>query len=35
MVPFARELLRRGTRVILTANSDPALNDITHVELVG
>jgi type II pantothenate kinase len=35
MVPFARELLRRGTRVILTANSDPALNDITHVELVA
>jgi type II pantothenate kinase len=35
MIPFARELLRRGTRVILTANSEPALNDITHVELVA
>jgi type II pantothenate kinase len=34
MVPLARELLHRGTNVVLTANSTPALNDITHAELV-
>lgn len=34
MVPFARHLLQRGTRVVLTANTNPALNDITHAELV-
>ncbi len=34
MVPLARELLRRGTNVVLSANSTPALNDITHPELV-
>jgi len=34
MLPLARELLRRGTRVILTANSEPSLNDITHEELI-
>lgn len=34
MLPFARELLKRGTRVILASNSAPALNDITHRELV-
>jgi type II pantothenate kinase len=33
MLPFARELLRRGTRVILTANATPSLNDITHEEM--
>jgi len=33
MLPFARELLRRGTGVILTANESPSLNDITHSEL--
>ncbi len=33
MIPFARELLRRGTRVILTANPHPSLNDVTHAEL--
>ncbi len=33
MVPFIRELLRRRTRVIVTANTHPALNDITHAEL--
>jgi uncharacterized protein with ATP-grasp and redox domains len=33
MVPFARELLRRGTGVILTANETPTLNDVTHDEL--
>ncbi|XP_070538159.1 4'-phosphopantetheine phosphatase-like [Ptychodera flava] len=32
--PFVRELLKRGTNVILSANSKPALNDITHSELM-
>ena len=34
MIPFAREILRKGTGVILTANAGPTLNDITHDELV-
>jgi type II pantothenate kinase len=33
MLPLARELLRRGTGVILTANTQPSLNDVTHAEL--
>lgn len=33
MIPFARELLRRGARVILTANTQPSLNDVTIDEL--
>ncbi len=33
MIPFVRELLKRGTTVVLTANATPALNDITHQEL--
>ncbi|XP_049852310.1 4'-phosphopantetheine phosphatase isoform X1 [Schistocerca gregaria] len=33
ILPFARELLRRGTKVILCANSMPALNDVTYAEL--
>jgi len=33
MIPFARELLRHGTGVILTANEAPSLNDVTHDEL--
>jgi type II pantothenate kinase len=33
IVPFARELLQRGTMVILAANSEPSLNDITYAEL--
>ncbi|XP_059469854.1 4'-phosphopantetheine phosphatase isoform X1 [Neocloeon triangulifer] len=33
IIPFARELLKRGTDVILCANSAPALNDVTHSEL--
>lgn len=33
MIPFARELLRAGTGVILTANATPTLNDVTHDEL--
>jgi len=34
MMPLVREMLRRGTHVVVTANSQPALNDITHDELV-
>ena len=33
MIPLARELLRRGTQVILAANTTPSLNDITAAEL--
>lgn len=33
VLPFARELLERGTDVVLVANSLPALNDVTHAEL--
>ncbi|URE13212.1 pantothenate kinase [Musa troglodytarum] len=33
MLPLARELLRRGTEVVLVANSLPALNDVTVLEL--
>lgn len=33
MIPFARELLRRGTAVLVTANTTPSLNDVTHAEL--
>lgn len=32
MVPFARELVRRGARVIIAANELPAINDMTHPE---
>lgn len=35
MVPLARELLQRGTDVVLVANSLPAINDITVAELQG
>jgi len=35
MIPLARDLLRRGTSVVLTANTEPSLNDVTHSELVG
>mmetsp|Transcript_6374 Transcript_6374/g.9897 ORF Transcript_6374/g.9897 Transcript_6374/m.9897 type:complete len:353 (-) Transcript_6374:782-1840(-) len=34
IIPFARELLRRGVAVVLAANSAPSVNDITHAELV-
>lgn len=34
MLPLARELLKRGTEVVLTANSQASLNDVTHAELV-
>lgn len=33
MIPLARDLLRRGTAVVLTANTEPSLNDVTHSEL--
>lgn len=33
MLPLARELLRRGTEVVLVANSLPALNDVTANEI--
>ncbi|CAH1781675.1 unnamed protein product [Owenia fusiformis] len=34
VVPFARQLLMNGTKVLLCANSRPALNDVTHSELI-
>lgn len=34
MLPLARELLKRGTAVILTANTQASLNDVTHDELI-
>ncbi|KAH8241416.1 hypothetical protein KR026_000556 [Drosophila bipectinata] len=33
VLPFARELVKRGTKVILCANSEPSLNDVTSREL--
>jgi len=33
MIPFTRDLLRRGTRVTLAANTTPSLNDVTIDEL--
>lgn len=33
VLPFVRELLRRGTKVLLCANSEPSLNDVTSREL--
>ncbi|XP_068490973.1 damage-control phosphatase At2g17340-like isoform X1 [Phaseolus vulgaris] len=33
ILPFARELLRRGSQVILAANDLPSLNDVTYSEL--
>lgn len=35
MLPLARDLLQRGIDVLLTANSTPALNDVTHDELAA
>ncbi len=35
MLPLARELLQRGTAVVLAANSRPSINDITADELWG
>jgi len=34
VIPFARELVRMGVKVVLSSNSLPALNDITAPELV-
>ncbi|XP_051932922.1 4'-phosphopantetheine phosphatase isoform X1 [Hippocampus zosterae] len=33
VMPFVRELLSRGTEVVLASNSGPALNDVTNGEL--
>ncbi|HPF39569.1 MAG TPA: ARMT1-like domain-containing protein [Phycisphaerae bacterium] len=33
VIPFARDLARRGVDVVLAANSEPALNDVTAAEL--
>ena len=35
MLPLARELLQRGTEVILAANSVHSINDVTAAELRG
>jgi hypothetical protein len=34
VLPFAAEMLSRGSTVILCANSKPVLNDVTYAELV-
>ncbi|KAL8228334.1 hypothetical protein R6Q57_015918 [Mikania cordata] len=34
ILPFARELLRRGTKVVLAANDLPSINDVTYHELL-
>eukprot|EP00245_Coleochaete_scutata_P016448 TRINITY_DN7690_c0_g1_i1.p1 TRINITY_DN7690_c0_g1~~TRINITY_DN7690_c0_g1_i1.p1 ORF type:complete len:370 (+),score=97.00 TRINITY_DN7690_c0_g1_i1:49-1158(+) len=34
ILPFARELLRRGTKVVLAANDVASINDITYHELI-
>ncbi|XP_060667530.1 damage-control phosphatase At2g17340-like [Ziziphus jujuba] len=34
ILPFARELLRRGTQVVLAANELPSINDVTYPELI-
>ncbi|KAM7258013.1 hypothetical protein ACFE04_013754 [Oxalis oulophora] len=34
ILPFARELLRRGTKVVLAANDLPSINDVTYPELI-
>ena len=34
MLPLARELVKQGTTVVLSANTLPSLNDVTHDELV-
>lgn len=35
MIPLARYLLQQGTAVVLSANTEPSLNDVTHDELAG
>ncbi|PPD67672.1 hypothetical protein GOBAR_DD35449 [Gossypium barbadense] len=34
ILPFARELLKRGTQVVLAANDLPSINDVTYPELI-
>ncbi|CAI9284746.1 unnamed protein product [Lactuca saligna] len=34
ILPFARELLRHGTKVVLAANDLPSINDVTYHELL-
>ncbi|KAI4339474.1 hypothetical protein MLD38_024416 [Melastoma candidum] len=34
ILPFARELLRRGTQVVIAANELPSVNDVTYYELI-
>ncbi|TXG65054.1 hypothetical protein EZV62_012048 [Acer yangbiense] len=34
ILPFARELLRQGTTVVLAANDLPSINDVTYPELI-
>ncbi|XP_010928425.1 damage-control phosphatase At2g17340 isoform X1 [Elaeis guineensis] len=34
ILPFARELLCRGTKVVLAANDLPSINDVTYPELI-
>ncbi|CAH8274248.1 unnamed protein product [Arabidopsis lyrata] len=33
ILPFAREMLRRGMQVVLAANELPSINDVTYIEL--
>ncbi|KAK0396054.1 hypothetical protein QR680_001546 [Steinernema hermaphroditum] len=35
VIPFARELLKMGTKVIVVCNWSPALNDVTYQELIA
>lgn len=35
VLPLVRAMLHKGWRVVLTANSRPSLNDVTHRELQG
>ncbi|KAK6766060.1 hypothetical protein RB195_025772 [Necator americanus] len=34
VIPFARELIKRGTKVIIVSNLSPALNDLTYKEMM-
>ncbi|KAF1860500.1 hypothetical protein Lal_00021543 [Lupinus albus] len=34
ILPFARELLRHGSQVVLAANDLPSINDVTYYELI-
>ena len=35
MLPFVRELLKRGTCVVIAANEVPSINDVTAEEMLG